>query len=995
MPERTILDRISDRCTQAPNSIAIRALGRRPLSYAGLCEQLSAGVSGLRAAGVRRNDRVAVVLPSGPEMATACLTVCSAASCAPLNPEYKAAEFAFFFETLEASFLIIEAGASTVASEVAREMGISILELSRRDALEAGRFEFAGSVEPAPPPVDSGEQYSGSDDIAIVLHTSGSTSEPKVVPLTQANLVASAENIARSLDLGASDCALNMLPLFHVGGLLDLLIAPLFRGGSVILATEMSSQTVVECCRAFAPTWYQGVPTMLLDLLQRAESDAATLDCARFRFVRSVSAPLPEAVRAEFERVFDAPVIEMYGMTETAGLIASNPLPPGERKPGSVGIAAGPEMIVIDEAGNPARTGRSGEVIVRGPGVMAGYQGKPDVNAAAFIGDWLRTGDEGYLDEDGYLFLTGRIKEIINRGGEKISPREIDELALAHPKVLEAACFALPHESLGEEVALAVVAKPIEELGAGDESELDERELIDHLSQSLAYFKVPRAVYFVDSLPKTASGKLRRFELAAELGERTASRRDVEWVAPTGSKAIAIAGIWERVLSVSPIGMHDNFFDLGGDSLKAATFSEVLESETGYTMQVASLYDAPTVAELEAQLEEAEGTAQSPLASGSKEIEMSGEVDHLGDIRKLLTGWQGKRFGPESVIVGQNTMGEGRPLYWCSNGGMEYASLSRQMAPDQPIYGMRSIRGFDWKSADAIVLVAKLYTDEILDLQPVGPYLLGGYCDGGKIAFEIARQLQARGREVSLLCLNEIFVPQPYEGRVALFCSARGTVGRRSPYQLFDRPEPGIRKYYHGEVSVHVSDWGHGGFYKDHVETFAGQLRREIEYAESPTKERGAARTLLPRIDAKLQVLAEEDCWVGIQARIQGHMKPGETVEVVALVENRSSVTWQASAQSGIVLRSRWRNRDAAILLDGCAELDAPLAPGDSVSIELEIRAPEEPGRWKLYLDLVDEGVSWFGYRSGRKFRIPVHVSEGKHLLRLWSFLRPGPLRSV
>jgi acyl-CoA synthetase (AMP-forming)/AMP-acid ligase II len=229
----------------------------------------------------------------------------------------------------------------------------------------------------------------------------------------------------------------------------------------------------------------------------------------QLRLVRSSSAALAPQVMARLEAVFRAPVIEAYGMTEAAHQMASNPLPPRQRKPGSVGVAAGPEVAIMDPAGRLLAAGETGEVVIRGDNVTSGYLANPQANAAAFSEGWLRTGDQGWMDEDGYLRLTGRLKEIINRGGEKISPREVDEALLDHPAVAQVVTFALPDEKLGEEVAAAIVLR--------DGAAATEAEIRDFARARLAAFKVPRRVVFVPEIPKGPTGKMQRIGLAEKL----------------------------------------------------------------------------------------------------------------------------------------------------------------------------------------------------------------------------------------------------------------------------------------------------------------------------------------------------------------------------------------------------------------------------------------------------------------------------------------------
>lgn len=250
----------------------------------------------------------------------------------------------------------------------------------------------------------------------------------------------------------------------------------------------------------YQATWFSAVPAMFQALLSRARRGGSPRNTDSLRFIRSCSAALSPAVMQQMESTFGVPVIEAYGMTEASHQMASNPLPPGNRVPGSVGQGAGVSIGIMDEAGELLEAGAVGEVVVSGPNVIRGYESNPEANASSFVGDWFRTGDQGRLDENGVLTLKGRIKELINRSGEKVSPAEIDEVLLAHPAVAEAVAFGVPHPTHGEEPAAAVV------LG----SEATERDLVAHCRQSLAAFKVPRKIHIVDSIPRTATGKVQR-----------------------------------------------------------------------------------------------------------------------------------------------------------------------------------------------------------------------------------------------------------------------------------------------------------------------------------------------------------------------------------------------------------------------------------------------------------------------------------------------------
>ena len=490
----------------ADNAIAIAAPGRAPLDYRGLRALVLATMNSLNSAGIGRNDRVAIVLPNGPEMATCFLACASAVASAPLNPAYRADEFEFYLDDLLAKALIVERASQSPAVAAARKLGVQVIELSVAEGAPAGVF----SLQALPSDPSSNGGPARADDVAMVLHTSGTTSRPKRVPLSVANLCASATNIAATLRFTAQDVGLNIMPLFHIHGLLAGLLAPLSAGSQVFCTPGFNALRYFKWMDESHPTWYTAVPTMHLAIASRGKHNAEVLARHPLRFVRSSSSAMPPQLIQQIEAMFKAPLIESYGMTESAHQMASNPLPPKQRKPGSVGQAAGPEIAIRSDDGNLLGADEVGEIVIRGPSVTAGYESNPKANAEAFVDGWFRTGDQGMLDADGYLSITGRLKEIINRGGEKVSPREIDEILLDHVSVAQVVVFGAPHKRLGEEVAAMVV------LHEGHECE--ERELQQFVAQRVAGYKVPKKILFVDELPKGATGKLQRIGLAQRIG---------------------------------------------------------------------------------------------------------------------------------------------------------------------------------------------------------------------------------------------------------------------------------------------------------------------------------------------------------------------------------------------------------------------------------------------------------------------------------------------
>lgn len=487
---------------------AIGAPGRDWLSYDGLRTLTAEVKAALNGMGIGKGDRVAIVLPNGPEMATAFVSIAQVATTAPLNPAYREEEYDFYLSDLKAKALVVMADYDGPALAAATKAGMTIVRLSVPEGAPAGAFTLSSDAS------GTGEAASPSaDDVALILHTSGTTSRPKIVPLLQSNIAASAEHIKVSLELTAADRCMNVMPLFHIHGLIAAVTSSLAAGAAVWCAPGFDALRFFGWMKEAQPTWYTAVPTMHQAILSRAARNADVIAATPLRFLRSSSASLPAQVMVALNETFNAPVVEAYGMTEAAHQMACNPLASGTQKPGAVGIPAGPQMRIAHETENHLIDG-TGEVVISGPNVTPGYEGNPEANEKNFFdaegARWFRTGDQGAFDGDGYLHLTGRLKEIINRGGEKISPLEVDGVLLDHPDVAQVVTFAMPHPKLGEEVAAALVLK--------DGSSATEKEIRAFAAERMADFKVPRKVIILDEIPKGATGKMQRIGLAEKLG---------------------------------------------------------------------------------------------------------------------------------------------------------------------------------------------------------------------------------------------------------------------------------------------------------------------------------------------------------------------------------------------------------------------------------------------------------------------------------------------
>jgi acyl-CoA synthetase (AMP-forming)/AMP-acid ligase II/CBS domain-containing protein len=461
------------------------------LSYRALRQHVSRVADTLASLGVARGDRVAMVLGNGPEAVVAILGAAVAAAAAPLNPACTEDELRYYLEDVSARALIVPRGGAEAARR-AWPAGAPLIEI----AVEAGGKLWLETSTPIAKRQTA--TAPGPDDVALVLHSSGTTGRPKRAALRHRNLAASARNIVATYGLSSLDTALCVMPLFHIHGLVGCTLSTFASGGTVVMPVRFNPVGFRRILGAHEPTWYTAVPTIHQLILARHRDRAPR--GGSLRFIRSASSKLHEATLLGLEEALGVPCLEAYGMTEASHQIASNPLPPASRVSGSVGRGVGVRIGVMDTQGQLLTVGASGEVVIQGPNVIDGYDDNPEADARSFTNGWFRTGDQGFLDSAGYLTLVGRLKEMINRAGEKIAPHEIDEALLKHPAVAEAVSFGVPHDTWGEVVEAAVVLR----------GEASEAQLLRHCREHLADFKIPTRLYLVESIPKGSTGKIQR-----------------------------------------------------------------------------------------------------------------------------------------------------------------------------------------------------------------------------------------------------------------------------------------------------------------------------------------------------------------------------------------------------------------------------------------------------------------------------------------------------
>ena len=576
-----------------PDRDAILAPGCAPMTYGMLLACAKDTVRALRSVGVGRSDRVAVILPDGPEAAAAIVSVASGAVCAPLNPSFTADEWQRYFDELRIAALVTRPDIDSAGRAVALARGIPVLDLSPPPRAAPGLFTM---TVPATRRSISADGFASATDDALILLTSGTTSRPKTIPLTHAGVCLSAYNVGAAIALEAEDCLLSVLPFFHGHGLVSGVITALAAGSSVVCTRGFDTAAFFGWLTEFQPTWYTAVPAIHRAVLSEAERHKESARQSSLRLIRSASSTLPAKLLCGLETLFGVPVIDTFGMTEAATQIAANPLE--RRKLGSVGRSAGAEIRIQGPDGRRLSPGERGEIALRGPTITRGYDNDAAATRDAFRDGWFRTGDLGYLDEEGYLFIVGRIKEVINRGGQKVAPGEVEEALLNHPDVIEAAAFPVPHARLGADVAAAVVLR--------SDAKANAQKLRDFVRKRLAGFKVPGLIRIVPTIPKGAGGKIRRGEFAAALAltpSTAPERHGRKTAAPRSDLERQIAKIWTDLLDADPIAIDQDVFALGVDSITVTQMISRLREHFGVDFSFKDIFDAPTVAALAARLQ--------------------------------------------------------------------------------------------------------------------------------------------------------------------------------------------------------------------------------------------------------------------------------------------------------------------------------------------------------------------------------------------------------
>lgn len=912
-------------------AVAIRSGDHGDLSYRGLGQSIEAAQTAAIHQGLG-GRRIVTVLPDCLETLVLAVGLADISELSLLNPSLTDPELVD---------LIIQSDADVILSDAkATERLAQISQATHRPAITftADLYDSAFSWQFQQ---HSDDNIGFREDVSpgIVLATAGSTGRPKRVKLSMQQMLASALNIAETLKLSSQDTVIHQLPMFHVGALVDLFLAPLLRGGTVVLAHPMSARGMIDAACAHRATWLQAVPTMVSALLSELDDDDVAMLGNRLRFVRTVSADLPPAwQQALEERLGGTPVIQMYGMTETAGQICSNALPPSERRPGSVGRPSGVELSVRDMSGDVCLDGQEGEICVRGETVFGGYEG--DTDKDRFHDDWFRTGDLGRLDSNGFVYLSGRRFDVINRGGEKFSALEIERALIALEGVQTACVVGVPHKTLGEEAAAIVVPESGRDLGPAI--------VRDRLATKVADFKLPRHVRVEEALPLLPTGKIDRTTAISWLVEDSSAKHVDSAPSPTSDETHAkIEAAWRKHLKTDRSDPSDDFFDLGGDSLSAQGLIVEIEQALGRQLPVNILFENPTLGALMGAIGETDRSSEGVTWD-----------DPLYDAVKAMTAtWPGERKSPWSLITQVTVGGDKQPVFICTSARDYFTDIAAIWSGHRSLYAMRSLAETDLKSEDNVRKLGAWCAQEIDELQPDGPICLSGQCQGAIVAMAVADSLRERGRHVNLMVVLDRIVERAYGGNTALIWSRTTEFSAVTQFEDHDR---GDRIRYPNHVDTLLSDQTHDdltcGTGARDFSNFVDQL-----LGSDALPSLTSAQITEDEVAANAEIARRQTLYVGsIDYRPPILAVPSATFRQKVRIKNDSEHEWAPSDQSGLKLVARWQRANGEIRdgIAGISTFDRAIKPGVPVDLRIQVRFPERRRPARLRFFLVDDGLA-------------------------------------
>ncbi len=751
---------------------------------------------------------------------------------------------------------------------------------------------------------------------ALVLMTSGSTGVPKLVNLSHENLIHSIGSIIESIGLTELDRAINLLPMSHIGGLVDLFLAPLISGGSIVFSEDKNPDAILSLLAEEKVTWLQGAPAILQNLLRVKKTQLKT----NLRIIRSVSAPLSHQLFEQLTKTFGVPVIEIYGMSETAGVITSNPLPPAEQKLGSVGKAVNCEVTIRND----------NEVWVSSNSLFSGYPNDED-NQGLWDGRAFFTGDLGYLDQDDYLFLTGRAKERINRGGQKIDPREIDQTVESWDEVREAASFGFPHPTLGQEVGLAIV------LEAG--TNLSDEKIRERLTKLIANYKLPKRLIRLEKLPRNQGGKLQRHLLSEIPQSKIPSSSSHQ--STTERRLIPL---WCNALSLDDTSNDADFFEQGGDSLSATSFLLAVEKEFKISLIDFIFYENATI---QGVARAVEGQLTSSHRKLDRKPDFPPRIQRK--LLRFLSSWPGTPpFEGSYARVDPEADSSLPILFWCSNSYKECDLVSTNAKDIVQLVSLRTLHHIQHKKLRNYRRVAQIYADELERIQPEGSFNLGGFCEGSRLMVNTARVLIARGREIRLLFLYDHILEEPFPAHVAMIYS---TGWKNYPLDLYASIEQRWRKIFQNRFGLLTKQGRHsGGLSEEFQKKFRSFLAEQLDYSNLPILDNA------PQPPPSRQDLSYS---LKLCSKLPKLIKTNQIYPVSVLIKNENETPLPANM--GFVLHARWvdihgERKPSPPMF---TELPHDLPPGQTIELEIAIIAAKKNRFYQIQIALIEEGWEW------------------------------------
>jgi len=833
----SILEQLSVTSEEFSKSPAIYSEGGDVLSHLELYELVLRLGARLRELGVSKGDRVAICMSNGFDMSKAVLAVSSFADAVPINPDYTEAELVDYYRTVGASCVIVESGFSDLNSvRAANSLGIPDFRFREieRDSQRVVDRPACPDLEPS--------------DIALTLLTSGSTGLPKIVPLTNRNICQSVYEINQSLDLSDSDLCLCMWQQFHIGGLVDLLLAPLYRGGAVMVCRRFDASQFFSLMDRWNPTWFQAVPAVYKNILVEADRRKTSKPFSSLRFLRSVAAKLDIETRNRLEKFFGVVVVQTYGMTEASPLITSTSLC-GSDPIDSLGKSMGTEIAIFNDHQKSTAPGVSGAIAIRGENVFAGYENDQDANKDSFVGDWFLTGDLGWLDEEGRLFLSGRSKDLVNRGGEKINPSEVEIALCKIEEIEEAAVFPIQHFSLGEDIAASVVLRK--------GSHINESEVKGMLKESLSHFKIPSLITVVDKMPLNAVGKIDKLALR-EMAERDREKLRNSNGAPKNELEQRISKILADELGLEDVSADVQLVHLGGDSLSALRIFLAIEEEFGLRLPNELVSEDVTVERIGEAVEACQGKV-TPIQKLARSGSLFISDYQLRGIEAVMGMTRIPRSIRSNVICVTNDDGINKPLVWITNSpNPELLRFSDHLDKEQPLYGLFSGgKFFGYGDEAGQTPLADFYAGELRKVFPDGGFVLGGNCRGARLAIEIARRLMDTDSRPDAICSMEFSSPHLEElGLPTLLLCAKWSVHKE--YRFFKWQKNEWPKYFSVRPQVVWVEGSHTGLFReDTIASLANSLHIFLSGGEVPGSFgslRGRAILLVHRIPLGFKV---------------------------------------------------------------------------------------------------------------------------------------------